>query len=172
VILYVKEANMAYKEKKTIIMIVTGIAVLTAYCYYSFGCSTAATDTDAILKQQAITMLKFIGIGIVAMIVIQILFHILYSISLAIASQIKTGNCDDKDIEKMIELEVVEDERDKIIELKSLRVGFTFAGIGFISALVWIVMDGSAAYLLNIIFISFSLGSILEGFTRLYYYSR
>ncbi|MDA3900929.1 MAG: hypothetical protein PF637_10465 [Spirochaetes bacterium] len=163
---------MAYKEKKTITTIVTGIAVLAAYCYYSFGSTIALTDTDAILQHQAITMLKFIGIGIVAMIVIQILFHILYSISLAIASQIKTGNCNDKEIEKMIALEVVEDERDKIIELKSLRVGFVFAGIGFVSALVWLVMDGSAIYLLNIIFISFSLGSILEGFTRLYYYSR
>lgn len=163
---------MAYKEKKTITTMVTVIAVLTAYCYYSFGSTIAKVDTDAILKQQAITMLKFIGIGIVAMIVIQILFHILYSISLAIASQIKTGNCNDKEIEKMIELEVVEDERDKIIELKSLRAGFIFTGIGFVSALVWLVMDGSSIYLLNIIFIAFSLGSILEGFTRLYYYSR
>ncbi|MBN2436564.1 MAG: hypothetical protein JXK07_14995 [Spirochaetes bacterium] len=163
---------MAYKEKKTITTIVTGIAVLTAYCCYSFGSTIAASDTDAILKQQAVTMLKFIGIGIVAMIVIQILFHILYSISLAVASQIKTGNCNDKEIEKMIELEVIEDERDKIIELKSLRIGFVFAGIGFVSALVWLVMDGSPIYLLNIIFIAFGLGSILEGFTRLYYYSR
>lgn len=163
---------MAYKEKRTITSIVTGMAVLAAYCVYSFGYTIHASGTDAILKQRAGTMLVFIGIAIVAMIVIQILFHILYSISLAVATQMKTGSCDDKEIEKMIALDVIEDERDKIIELKSLRVGFLCAGMGFIASLGWAVMGGNPVYMLDIIFIGFSLGSITEGSTSLYYYSR
>lgn len=163
---------MAFKEKRTIVTIVTGILILVAYCRQSFGRPVVETATDMILKAQAVTMLKFIGIGVLAMIVIQILFHILYSISLAVSSTIQKGSCDDKEIEEAIALEVVDDERDKIIELKSLRVGFVITGAGFVASLLWLVMDGSPTHLLNILFLSFALGSIIEGFTRLFYYSR
>ena len=170
--MYTQEGPMAFKEKRTIVMIATGILILLAYCRQSFGRPVVETAIDVILKAQAITMLKFIGFGVLAMIVIQILFHILYSISLAVSSTMQKGSCDDKEIEEAIALEVIEDERDKIIELKSLRAGFFITGAGFIASLVWLVMDGSPTQVLNILFLSFGLGSILEGFTRLFYYSR
>jgi D-arabinose 1-dehydrogenase-like Zn-dependent alcohol dehydrogenase len=75
-------------------------------------------------------MLLFIVIGIVANIVIQIVFRILLSISIAIREQYVNGESDDKLIEKEIAAEMVEDEMDKLVELKSLRVGFVIAGIG------------------------------------------
>lgn len=170
--MHTQEAPMAYKEKRTIVSIATGIVILFAYCRQSFGRPVTETAIDMILKAQAITMLKFIGIGVLATIVIQILFHILYSVSLAVSSTMQKGSCEDKEIEEAIALEVVDDERDKIIELKSLRAGFVITGAGFVASLLWLVMDGSPAQVLNIIFLSFALGSILEGFTRLFYYSR
>lgn len=170
--MHTQEVPMAFKEKRTIVTIATGILILLAYCRQSFGRPVVETATDVILKAQAVTMLKFIGIGVLAMIVIQILFHILYSISLAVSSTIKKGSCTDEEIEEAIAFEVIDDERDKIIELKSLRAGFVITGTGFVASLLWLVMDGSPAQVLNIIFMSFALGSILEGFTRLFYYSR
>jgi len=53
-----------------------------------------------------------------------------------------------------------------------MRVGFVVAGIGFIAGLVSLLLGYSAAVVLNILFFSFSGGSVLEGFTQLYYYRR
>ena len=53
------------------------------------------------------------------MIAIQIIFSILLSISIAV----KERKCDEKKIEKTVEAAFVEDEMDKLIELKSGRLG-------------------------------------------------
>ncbi len=163
---------MSYQEKRTIVTIITGALILAAYCFYAFGSyqSGAVAPTD--LKFWAVTILKFIGIGIAASIVIQIVFHILLSIGIAVTKKIQDENYDDKEIEKNINAEFVEDEMDKLIELKALRVGFFFAGIGFVAALLSLVLDYSPAVMLNILFISFSGGMLLEGGTQLYYYRK
>jgi len=124
------------------------------------------------LKFWAITMLIFIGIGIAGAIIIQIIFHILLSISIAVKKKVKNEKCDDREIEKTIELEMVEDEMDKLIELKSIRVSYIIAGVGFVSALLSLVFYSSAAVMLNIIFISFCTGTIAEGITGLYFYRK
>jgi hypothetical protein len=163
---------MSYQEKRTITSIVTGALVLGAYCIYAFGKVQSGAVIQGDLKFWASTMLFFIGIGIVAGIVIQIVFHILLSISIAVKEQIRNGHVDDKEIEKTIGADMVEDEMDKLIELKSNRIGFIFAGIGFVAALVSQVFNYSPVVMLNIMFISFSAGSMFEGFAQLYYYRK
>jgi hypothetical protein len=117
-------------------------------------------------------MLLFIGIGVVITIISQIVFHILLSIGIAIKEQIQNGSVKDDEIEKNLELEMVEDEMDKLIGLKSMRVGFVVAGIGFVTGLIALVTGYSPAVMMNIIFISFNAGSILEGITQIYYYKK
>jgi hypothetical protein len=163
---------MSYQEKRTITSIITGALVLGAYCLYALGKYQAGAVTPGDLKFWASTMLFFIGIGIVAIIVIQIVFHILLSISIAVKEQIQNGQVDDKQIEKTIGAEMVEDEMDKLIELKSTRVSFIFAGIGFVAALLSQVFNYSPVVMLNILFISFNVGSLFEGFAQLYYYRK
>jgi len=163
---------MSYQVKRTITNILTGLIVLTAYCIYAFGRYQSGILAPEDLKSWAQIMLIFIGIGIIAAIVIQIVFHILLSIGIAIKENIKNGSCDDQEIEKTIKLEMIEDEMDKLIELKSLRVGFIVAGVGFITSLIVLLLNCPAMVMLNLLFISFSLGSILEGFAQLYYYKR
>ncbi len=163
---------MSYQEKRTVVGILSGIAILAAYCLYTFNRYAAGAVTPGDLKFWATTMLIFIGIGIVASIVIQIVFHIVLSISIAVTKTIHNQAVDDKEIEKNINSEMVEDERDRLIELKSNRVGFIFAGIGFVAALFALVFDYSPVVMLNILFISFSAGSVLEGFAQLYFYRR
>lgn len=114
----------------------------------------------------------FIGIGIAAAIAIQIVFHILLSVAIAVQEKVRNGNCDDKEIEKTIGAEMVTDEMDKLIELKSMRIGFSVAGIGFVAALVSLILNYSPAVMINIMFVSFSAGSLLEGFTQLYFYRK
>ena len=162
---------MSYQEKRTITSILTGIFILAAYCIYAFGRYQAAIDPGN-LKFWAVTMLIFIGFGVVVSIIIQIVFHILLSISIAVKEKIQNQEMDDKEIEKQIKAEMVEDEMDKLIELKSNRVGFILAGIGFVAGLVTLVFNYPPAVMLNILFISFSAGSLLEGFAQLYYYRK
>jgi len=163
---------MSYQEKRTLTSIFTGAVVLAAYCMHALSQYNSGAVATGDLKFWAGTMLTFIGIGIGAAIVIQIIFHILFSISVAIKENIQGGECDDKEIEKTIELEIVEDERDKLIELKSMRVGFGIAGIGFVGALVSLVLNYSPVVMLNILYISFFIGSLFEGAAQFYYYRR
>lgn len=161
---------MSYQEKRSIVSIITGILILGAYCFYAFGKYQSGVIAANDMKFWAGTMLLFIGIGIVAAIVIQIVFHILLSISIAVKEKISNSESDDKEIEKTINAEMVTDERDKLIELKSSRFGFAVAGFGFIAALVSLILNYSTSVMINIMFISFSIGSLLEGFVQLYFY--
>lgn len=163
---------MSYQAKRTIVSIITGAVVLAAYCFYAFSPARAGANAAGDLRSWAVTMLIFIGIGIAASIVIQIIFHIMLSVSVAVKAKIRDENCDDKEIEKSIGAEMVEDEMDKLIELKSTRFGFFFAGAGFIAGLFALMLNYSPVVMLNIIFIAFSLGSIVEGFAQLYFYRR
>lgn len=163
---------MSYQEKRTSVSILSGVLLLTAYCIYAFNPSRLAALPPGELKPWASTMLIFIAIGIVAMIVIQIVFHILLSISLAVQAKIEDQQSDDKEIERRIQGEMVEDERDKQIELKSTRIGFAVAGIGFVAALLSLVFNYSPVVMLNILYLSFAVGSVLEGIGQLYYYRK
>ena len=163
---------MSYQEKRTWASIISGALLLAAYCFYAFNPARLAALPPGDLRPWAVTMLIFIGIGIVATIVIQIVFHILLSISLAVRAKIENQDSDDKEIERAIKGEMVEDERDRLIELKSAQIGFAVAGIGFVSALLWLVFSNSPVVMLNIFYLSFSVGSLLEGIGQLYYYRR
>jgi hypothetical protein len=159
---------MSYQEKRTITSMFSGVLVLAAYCIYVLGKYNAGMIDPSDIKFWSTTMLVFIGIGVVGTIIIQIVFHIL----LAMAIAVKERKCDDEHINKTIESSMVEDEMDKLIELKSLRAGFIFAGIGFVVALIAMTLGHSAPVMLNILFISFSLGSFSEGVLSLYYYRK
>jgi hypothetical protein len=161
---------MSYQEKKTVVSVCTGILVLAAYGIYALSSMPSVSPDD--LKFWAGAILLFIGIGIVASIVIQIVFHILLSIGHAIREKLDNGACDDKEIEKAIEQDMVEDEMDKLISLKSMRIGFAVAGGGFVAALIAVVLNFSAAVMLNVMFVSFSISVIIEGITQLRFYKK
>jgi uncharacterized membrane protein len=163
---------MSYQETKTGASIFSGVLILAAYCIYAFNPTRLAAISAGDLKPWASTMLIFIAIGIGATIVIQIVFHILFSISLAVRTKIENQESDDKEIERTINREMVEDERDQQIELKSMRIGFAVAGIGFVSALLSLVFNYTPAVMLNILYLSFFVGSLLEGVGQLYYYRK
>lgn len=163
---------MSYQEKRTIVNILSGALLLAAYCIYAFGRYQAGAVEAGDLKFWAGTILIFIAIGIVATIIIQIVFHILMSIGITVQKKIHNEQVSDREIEKSINFDMIEDEMDKLIELKSMRIGYGFAGVGFIAGMVALVLDYSTAVMLNILFLSFSCGSLLEGFTQLYFYRR
>jgi hypothetical protein len=159
---------MSYQEKRTLANMVVGFALLIAYCGYMLSAYRNGWFLPDDIKFCAKTMLIFIGIGIAAAIVSQIILHILLSIQAAI----RKGDCDSKDIEKEIKCASVEDEMDKLIELKAMKLGFIIAGTGMVSALLAIVLGMPNAVMLNILYLSMSIGSLAEGALSLYYYRR
>ena len=163
---------MSYQESRTIVNMISGALVLAAYCIRVFGRYQSGAVEAGDLKFWAGSMLIFIGIGIVATIIIQIVFHILMSIGIAVKNKMVNEQYDDRDIEKSINAQMMEDEMDKLIGLKSMQVGFAAAGIGFVTGLVSLVLGYSPVVMLNILFFSFSAGSLLEGATQLYFYRR
>ncbi len=163
---------MSYQIAKTVTDILSGIAVLVVYLFYVSSRYQAGLLAMDELKSWAQIMLIFIAIGIAMAVVVQIIFHILFSIGIAVKQSIKNGSCKDQDIEKTIELEMVEDEMGKLIELKSMRVSYIIVGVGFVSSLGLLFFDYPAFIALNVLFVSFFAGGILDGFTQLYYYLR
>jgi hypothetical protein len=163
---------MSYQEKRTITSIVTGALVIAAYCIYAFGKVRSGAADPADLKFWAASMLIFIGIGIGVTIAIQIVFHILLSISIAVKKKFQDEKCDDKEIERSINAEIVEDERDKLIELKAERIGFYLSGAGFVAGLICLAVGQSPAVMMNVMYLSFSASGLLGGFIQLYFYRR
>lgn len=159
---------MPYQSKKTITSMVGGALVLAEYCIYAFGRYSSGAIAEGNLKFWAGTMLVFIGIGIVVTIILQIVFHIALSIGIAV----KDRACDEKEIHKRVEAAVIEDEMDKLIELKSSQIGFVLAGVGFVGALILLVLGYSTVVMLNVMYLSFLVGSLMEGAASLYFYGK
>lgn len=161
---------MSYQEKRTVVSVVSGVLLMLAYCIYAYAKLGFTNLTE--LKPWATTMLVFIGIGIAGMIIIQIVFHILLSIGIAVKRKINDESLDDKEIEHSIEREMVEDEMDKLIELKANKIGYSFVGFGFVAGLITLAIGLPAAIMLNILFLACMAGMIVEGLIQLRYYKK
>ena len=156
---------MSFNSKKTIASMGAGVLMIIAYIIYALGQHSPAPED---LKSWAIAMLVFIGISVAVVIVIQILFHIATAIGIAVKEQER----DRKEIDRRFSSITVEDERDKLISLKSSHVSAIVAGIGFVAALVTLAFGGSAVLALHVIFGSCAVGSIAEGFASVYFYEK
>lgn len=163
---------MSYKEKQAVLTMVSQLAILACYCAVAAGQIRSGDASLDDMKFWAVLMLVFIGIGIAATIVIQILFHILLSIGTAVKTQIVTGGVDEKELERSIKQEMVEDERDKLIGLKSSQVGYIVAGVGFVTGLLTLVAGYAPGIMLNAAYLSFAGGAVLEAAAQLFFYRR
>jgi len=161
---------MSYQEKKTLLSIITSVLLMVSYSIYAFGKAGMAHIND--LQFWAKTILIFIGIGIVALIILQIVFHILMAISKAIRAKLSENEVDEAEIERSMKIETAEDEMDKMIEMKSNRYGYTIMGLGFMAGLIAIAFGASAVAMLNILYFSTWTGSIIEALMQIRYYRK
>ena len=159
---------MSYKSKRTIASIVVGIVLIIIYIIFAMKKNVPGAESPDTLRSWAILMLIFLGIGIVASIIVQIIFAIGYSIGVAV----KESDKNDKEVERIIESSMFEDEMDKMITLKSEYVGFVIVGIGFVTALITLAAGMSAVFALNITFASFAVGSLASGIASIVGYER
>jgi hypothetical protein len=156
---------MAYNSKKNIVSLTAGVLTVAAYiiCIY-----TAKAPAQEDIAAWAKLMLVFIGIGIVTQIVVQILFHIVYAIGIAA----KENDKDDSRTEKIIKASMIEDERDKLIELKTSRIGYICTGFGLMVALFTVAGGVPLVIALHIVVGSAAAGSLVEGCAGIFFHER
>ena len=156
---------MSFSSKKTIASILAGVLMVIAYIIYVFSNHAPAPDD---LKSWAVAMLIFIGISVLAVIIIQIIFHIALAIRIAVKEQVR----DDKTVKRLFESETAEDERDKLVGLKASRINSVFAGVGFMAALAALASGALSIIALHIMLGSCALGNLIEGVVSIYYYEK
>lgn len=161
--------TMTYKSKRTITSMVAGVLLITSYIIFALGKRSPSPED---LKAWAIAMLVFIGIGVAVLILIQILFNLAVSIGIAV----KEREHDDKEVEKevgrIISSSMVEDEMDKLINLKSSHIGYCCMGTGFILALVAMAFGVSTVVSLHILFGIIFVETIVKGGVSIYLYEK
>ena len=153
---------MSYNSKRTIVSMVAGLLLIIAYIIYALSERAPAADD---LKSWAITMLVFIGISVATVVIVQILFHIATAIGIAV----KEKERDREIIDRRFSAITTEDERDKLISLKSSHISFIVVGIGFVAALACLAFGASAVLALHVIFGSCAVGSTAEGIASVYF---
>jgi hypothetical protein len=156
---------MSYNSKRNIVSMAAGTVTVAAYAAYICA-GNAPVPED--MAAWAIIMLAFIGIGVAAQIFIQILFHVVYSIRVAI----KENDADGEKTKKILDASMKEDERDKLIGLKTSHVGYICAGAGLMIALLALAGGAPFVAAMHIIAGSSAAGSFAEGCASIYFHER
>lgn len=143
---------MTYHEKRSILNIISAIAVSGAYYWYAFrGNPIEGLETYELMQFWAKTFLIMIPVVIIARILIMILF--------LIGNTIATNEKQPK-----------EDEREKLIQLKAGRNSSWLFAFGFVMGMVALVLDKSINMMFVIILVSGILAEIVENISQIYYH--
>ena len=78
----------------------------------------------------------------------------------------------DKAVERIMASTVIEDERDKLINLKALRIGYTCAGVGLLITLFALAGGISIVAALHIIVGTSAAASFAEGCAGIFFHER
>ncbi len=151
---------MSYNSKRTIVSMVLGVVVTIAYAFYALGENAPKLED---VKSWATVMLAFIGVGVAATVVAQVIFHIASAIGIA------AREGEGEKIDRIISSSMVEDEMGKLISLKSTRFTLALVGTSFIAALVALACGVATVVALHALFAGFAIGSLVEGAANVYY---
>jgi hypothetical protein len=146
---------MSYQEKQNIINIFSGVLITSIYATLVYQRHLQGVfDLTEDFRKWGVIFLIFMGVSIVARIILYIIFHIIN----AIATR----------EEKL----PVEDERDKLIKLKSTRNSYYAFSGGCITAIVWLAL-GMPVYGIFIAFVATGLlAEIVDNGSQIYYYRK
>lgn len=146
---------MSYHEKQSIVNILSGIIITTVFALIVYQKHVQGIlDLTRDYSSWGVAFLIFMGVSIVARIVIYIIFHIIN----AIATR-------EEDIP-------VTDEREKLIKLKASRNGHYAFTLSFVIAIILLAM-GKPPYLMFIIFVASGLATeIVDNCSRIYYHRK
>ena len=146
---------MLYHEKQSYLNIFSGIIITAVFALIVYNKQMAGLiDVTGDYRVWGYLLLIFVGVSVVARIIIQIIFHIINVIATR-----------EEDVPK-------KDERDKMIELKAIRNAY-YSLSGVLLTMIILLALGVP---INAVFIAFILGGliteIVENSSQIYYYRR
>lgn len=146
---------MSLKETRLIATMVTNLAIFAAYFIVVLGMNADGRfDGEDATKLIGQSVLILIGAQILATIVIQILATVFHAIA-------TRGQ----------ERDII-DERDKLIELRALRVSFILTGVGILGAMTAMALGSTVFVTFMIIIAAMTVGDFIGNATRLRLYRR
>lgn len=142
---------MSYQERNIVTYLITGIVVMAVYSFHLYGQFEAGllTGSDA-GTQIGWSTVKLIGGSIIITIIISILASIIT----------RQTEFDDPD------------ERDKLIDLIGMKVGFITFSIFFVGGMIWLAFGAPMQFVLLGFVYAMFIASLVEGSTRLVLYRR
>jgi flagellar biosynthesis protein FlhB len=146
---------MDNKEKQILVTIITLILIFAGYAFYVYQ-KHIEPDVSIINNFQfwGKTFLIFIPVTIVSQIVIHIVF--------AIINKIVTNE----------DMPTINDERDKLIELKSIRISHWIFTIGFLLSMVTLVLEMPPYAMFITLIASGFISGIVAEIAKFYYYRK
>ena len=153
---YENEAGLSFQEKSVIVSLLTSTVVYAVFAVLVWQRYQAGSFDPA-------SVLVFWGRALLILIGVQILFQVVAQILLAISHAIVTREEEDPSFE---------DERDKLIELKSTRNQFVVFGVGFLLATAALAFGHSVTVMFVILIAFLIIAELFGGVSKLVYYRR
>lgn len=146
---------MDIKEKRIFISLIGSVLILGFYAYYVYSRYIAGNlDILNDFRFWGKSFLILIPVAIVTQIIIQIIFAIYVHAT------------------SKEEIDPVEDERDKLIELKAIKISHYLFIVGFMLAMGSLAL-GSQPWIMFVVLISSGfIASVVNEIARLYFYRR
>ena len=145
---------MSYQEKKTLTIILTSIAFTVAYF--------VRVNQIYIDRGTDINPLTFWSGAILLMIPVGIACHIITQIALAVAYRLQTGESPPS----------IEDERDKVIELKALRVNHYLFLLGFFVSMLFALRGSNLTTVFIVLIVSLFSSGFISEITKYFLYRK
>ena len=159
---------MTQKSVKTLVNMIWVLVLIGGYLVYLNGLSSPALDD---LKSWGGVMLVIVGIAIGGSMLIHIVFQIVVAILTSIELTKKTKASHD-DIIVQAKLTSIEDERDKLIDMKASFVGFSVLTLGVVGTLIALACGLTMFMSLNILMGSLLASAFVCGILSIIYYER
>lgn len=145
---------MTYQERQAVGNLMAGILIFGVYFYWIWR----AIDGGLLDTASAATTIgRGILVLIIGGIIVTIGVQILTSIGISI-------------INRDPEPSFVVDERDRLLELRAMRVSYIITGIGFVASMVALALGSMPLVVSQYIVLSFAVGTLFESILMLIFY--
>jgi hypothetical protein len=146
---------MDLKEKRILVSLIASVLIFVSYAWYVYSKFVAG-------NVEIINDFHFWGKSFLILIPIAIVMQIVLHIVFAIIIKITTGE----------EIDPIDDERDKLIELKSIKISHYLFITGFALAMGSLTLRMQPWVMFVVLILSGFIASIVSEIARLYFYRR
>lgn len=146
---------MDTKEKQILVTVITSFLIVAGYSYHVYL-------TQVIDNIQIIDDVKFWGKSFLILIPVALIGQIIVHIIFAIINKIVTNE----------DLDHRSDERDKLIELKTIRISHWVFMVGFLLAMSTLAMGMQIWVMFIVLLVSGFIASMLSELMKIYYYRK